>query len=138
MGEPPEEHRDSRRHVVPDRIGVEARERRAIVGSAGGVSVDDLAETVGAADAEAVERNLQHRRDAREDKDQRRRDEQREQRELHVAGRYLLAEIFRGPADHQRADESRDENEQQKTVESRADAAWRNAAEQKVEQRSQT
>src|ERR1700736_721604 len=130
MGEPPEEHRDSRRHVVPERIGVEARERRAIVGSAGGVSVDDLAETVGAADAEAVERNLQHRRGARGDQDQRRREEQRKEGELHLAGRYLFAEIFRGSADHEGADKSRNEDEQQETVEAGANAAWRNAAEE--------
>ena len=45
---------------------------------------------------------------------------------------------YSGVADHQRADKGRDENDHQKAVESRADAAGRNAAEQKVEKRSHT
>ena len=61
MDEAAEEHRDAGRDIVPGRIRVEPGKSRAIVGGARGVSVDDLAETMGVGGAEAVERALSRR-----------------------------------------------------------------------------
>ena len=61
--------------------------------------------------------------------------EQRQHRHLHVVGLDFLAEIFRRAADHQTGDEDREHDEDEHSVESRADAAENDFAELNVEQR---
>jgi hypothetical protein len=106
VGNAPKIHNDSSCDVVPGRVRVEPGEGRTVVRRARRVGVDDLAQSVRAADAEAVERNLEHRRSVYEYEDECRRNEQRE---LHLAGRDFLAEILRRPANYQRAGEGGDE-----------------------------
>ena len=84
---------------------------------------------------EAVEPCLQHHGRAGESEHQQRVDQDRQHRELHLAGLDLLAEIFGRAAHHQAGHEHRDHGDDQDAVEPRADAARRDAAHQHVEHR---
>src|SRR5208282_2845415 len=77
-----EKHREAGRDVVPRRVGVEPGERRTIVRYARRIGVDNLSQSVRSGGAEAVERRLEERGDAREAEQQQRRHHQRENGEL--------------------------------------------------------
>ena len=137
VGEAAEQHREAQRRVEPEGIAVQAGEGRAVVGVGRSVGVDDLGEAVRAAVAQTVERGLEQHRRAREPEHHKRIDEHRQHRELHLAHLDLLAEVLGRAADHQPGDKDRDDGNDEKAVKSSADAAWPNAAGQKVEHRDE-
>ena len=87
---------------------------------------------------EAVERAPDHDRGGGESENAQRIDQYGEHRELHLSRLDLLAEIFRRPPDHETGDEHCNDDHDQEAIQSGADAAGRNAAEQHVEQRHET
>ena len=102
-----------------------------------GEGVDDFREPVRTRVVEAVERGLQQHRDRGEAEHDHRIDQHREHRELHFSGFDLLAEIFGRAPHHQSRDENRDHDDDEETIQPRADAARPDAAGQNVEQRHQ-
>jgi len=66
MEEAASQHRDAGRRVEPGHIGVEAAERRTVVGCRGGIGVEDSREAMRTAVSKAVERKFGDRRDRAE------------------------------------------------------------------------
>ena len=100
---------ESRRQVVPRRIGIEPRECRAVVGGRSAEGVEDLGVAVRAGvrhRGEAVGRD--HRPPSRREDEER--VEQKGERDQDDLGLFdLLAEELGSPADHEPGDEDRDD-----------------------------
>ena len=108
-------------------------EGAAVVAGARGVGVENLAEAVRSGIGGTGEAGRHHRRERGEAEDRQRQDQDGEHRHLDLLRLDLLAEIFRRAADHQPGDEHREDGEQQHAVETGADAAEDDLAEQDVD-----
>ena len=116
----------------------EAGERRAVVVRRRGERVEHLGEAVrpGVPDRGLRSTIGRDRRDREAEAEpvehERRRRQDVQARELHLAGADLLAEVLGGAPDHQAGEEDRDDRDDQDAVEPGADAAGRDLAEHHV------
>src|SRR6202167_2139196 len=131
-----DEHRARQGQVEEEGVAGEAGERRAVIARRRGIGIERL--------GKAVRSGICHRGHRRRIDDgdggpaqiHQRQHQDGEHRHLDFARLDLLADIFRGAADHQAGDEDRQHDEQQHAVETGADAADDDFAELHVDQRN--
>jgi hypothetical protein len=133
-------HRAGEHQVVEVGVAREPRERTAVVPGGRREGIEDLREHVRrplGRNRTCLSRGGQHR-DRREAEDRRGEDEDRDRGEFDVAALDLLAQVFRGSADHEAGDEDRDDREDHHAVETGADVTGRDLAELDEHQRDKT
>src|SRR3984957_838906 len=131
-----DEHRTRQGQVVEEGVAGEAREGRAVIAGRRGIGIEHLGEAVRSGIGHRRHRRRQHHRDSGPAQIHQRQHQNGEHRHLDLARLDLLADIFRGAADHQAGDEDRQHDEQQHAVKAGADAADDDLAELHVDQRN--
>src|SRR3546814_7229432 len=102
---------------------LQAREGRAIVARGRAEAIEDFGETVRPLVERPGEPLRQHACKGGEAEDDERQHRDREHRELDLARLDLLADIFGGAPAHEARDEHREDREEQKAIDARADPA---------------
>ncbi len=123
-------HGQRAEQVVEVDVGVQAGKGAAVVVGHGGKGVEHLGEAVGAGVGHGGHGRRGDHGDAREDQDRDPGGQDGDDRHPHLPHLDLLAQVFRGPADHQPGDEDRDDGEGQHGVETGADPAEDDLAQQ--------
>ncbi|MNO52896.1 hypothetical protein D3C76_433270 [compost metagenome] len=135
VAEATDQHGQADHQVVEHAVGAETGKGRAVVGGARGVGVQQLAETVGAGVAHRSGRPWQAGGDGAQDQYADRHHQQGRHQQLHFPRLQLLAQVFRGAADHQPSEEHGDQHEQQHAVEPGTDTAEDHLADHHVDHR---
>src|ERR1039457_5965419 len=136
--ETPEEHREAERHVVEVRVRIQPGESAAVVPRGAREGVEDLGQPVGACVVQSGEARFGGDPDGGSHENRKSQDEHREHRELHLFGLDLLAKVLGSAPDHEARDEDREDDEEEHSVEARADAAENDLAELYVQERHET
>src|SRR4030088_1808789 len=123
-----DEQRTGERKIVEEGVAGEPGERRAVIAGCRGEGIEHFGKAVRAGIGHRRHRRRQHHGHRGPAEIHQRQHQDREHRHLDLAGLDLLADIFRGTADHQPGDEDRQHHEQQHAVKPGADAADDNLA----------
>src|SRR5882724_4999472 len=133
--EAPDEHRTGQREVVEQGVSGQAREGRTVIAGRRREGVEHFGKAMRTGIGHRGHRGRQHDSHRGPAQIHQRQHQNGEHRHLDFARLDLLADIFRGAADHQARDEDREHDEQQHAVEAGADAADDDFAELHVNQR---
>src|SRR5712675_1929797 len=130
-----DEHRTRKGHIIEEGVAGEAGEGRTVIAGRRGIGIEHFSEPVRARVGHRRHRGRQHHGHRGPAQIHQRQHQDGEHGHLDLARLDLLADIFRGAADHQAGDEDREHHEQQHAVQARADAADDDFAELHVDQR---
>src|SRR5579871_2653887 len=133
----PRQHGNRQRDVPPGSIGVQSREGGAVVARSRRERIDDLGQSVRSGVAERRGPLSGDRRPGGESKDDERKDQDIEHRQLHFLLLDLLSQVLGSPSHHQSRDEYREDYEDENAVEAGADSAEDDFAQLDVDQRHQ-